>query len=187
MKDIELTLHIDKSIPPIVQPSRKIPYNLRQKLLEKLIDLEENDIIEKVEGPTTWISPLVIVPKRDGDICIIVDMRVANQAIKRERHPLPTVEEIVQEMSGACHFSKLDLRSGYHKLELDATSREVTNFPTSFGLRRHKRLTLGVTSASEHYQQTLERKVFYDLQNVRNISDDVIIWGKSQREHDFYL
>ena len=114
-------------------------------------------------------------------------MRVANQAIKRQKHPIRTVEEIVQEMSGACHFSKLDLRSGYHQLELDATSREITTFSTPFGLRRLKRLTLGVTIASEHDQQTLERKVFYDLQNVRNISDDVIIWGKSQREHDFYL
>ena len=52
-------------------------------------------------------SPLVIAPKRDGDIRIIFDTRVANQAIKRERHPIPTVEEIVQEMRGACHFSKL--------------------------------------------------------------------------------
>ena len=116
---------------------------------------------------------MVIVPKRDGNIRIIVDMRVANQAIKKERHPIPTVEEIVQKLSRACHFSKLDLRSGYHQLEL--------------GLCRHKRLTLEVTSASEYYQQTLERKIFYDLQNMRNISGDVIIWGKSQREHGFYL
>ena len=109
MKDFELTLHIDRSAPPVVQPSQKIPYNPRQKLLEKLTELKEN-IIEKVEGPTTWVPPLIIVPKCDGNIHIIVDMRVANQAIKRERHPIPTVEEIVQEMSGACHFSKLDLR-----------------------------------------------------------------------------
>ena len=187
MKDFELTLHIDKSVPPVVQPSRKIPYNLRQKLLDKLIDLKENDIIEKIKGPTTLVSPLVIVPKRDGDIRITIDMRVANQAIKRERHSIPTVEEIVQEMNEACHFSKLEISSGYHKLELDAASREITNFSTSFGPRRHKRLTLGDTSASEHYHQTLERKVFYDLQNERNISDDVVIWGKSQREHNFYL
>ena len=132
LKDFELTLHIDKSVKPVVQASRKIPYNLRQKLLEKLIELEENDIIEKVEGPTTWGSSLVIVPKRDGDIRIIIDMRVANQAIKRERHPIPTVEEIVQEMSGACHFSKLDLRSGYYQLDLDAASREITTFSTPF-------------------------------------------------------
>ena len=101
-------------------------------MLEKLIELEENDIIEKVEGPTTWGCSLLIVPKRDGDIRIIIYMRVANQAIKRERHPIPTVEEIVQEMSGACHFSKLDLRSGYHQLELDAASREITTISTPF-------------------------------------------------------
>ena len=82
-------------------------------------------------------------------------MRVANQAIKRESHPVPTVEEIVQEMSGACHFSKLDLRSGYYQLEFDAASREITTFSTPFGLRRHKRLTLGVISVWEHYQETL--------------------------------
>ena len=122
LKNFELTLHIDKSVPRAVQPSRKIPYNLRKKLLGKLIELEENDIIEKVERPTTWVSPLVIFLKRDGDIRIIVDMRVANQVIKRERYTIPTVEEIVQEMNGACHFSKLDLRLGYHQLELDAAS-----------------------------------------------------------------
>ena len=51
-------------------------------------------------------------------------------------------------------------------------------------MRRHKRLTLWKTSASKH-QQTLEGKVFYDLQNMCNISDNVIIWGKSQREDGF--
>ena len=52
-------------------------------MLEKINELEENEIIEKVKGPTTWVSPLVIAPKHNGDICITVDMRVANQAIKR--------------------------------------------------------------------------------------------------------
>ena len=55
-------------------------------------------------------------------------------------------------MSGACHFSKLDLCSGYHESELDAASREITTFLTPVGLRTHRRLTLGVTCASKHYQ-----------------------------------
>ena len=79
LKDFELILHTDKSVLPVVHPSREIPYNLRQKLREKLIELEENDIIEKVEGPMTWVSPIVIVPKRDDDIRITVNIRVANQ------------------------------------------------------------------------------------------------------------
>ena len=84
-------------------------------------------------------------------------MRVANQAIKREKSPISTVEEIVQEMSGACHFSKLKLRPGYHQLELNAALQKMTSFSTHFELRRHKRPTVRVTKASEHYQQTFEQ------------------------------
>ena len=82
LKEFELTLHIDKPIPTVLQQSQKISYNLRQKLLEKPIELEENDIIEKFEGPTTRVPPLVIVPKPDGNTRIIVDMSVTNQALK---------------------------------------------------------------------------------------------------------
>ena len=59
-----------------------------------------------------------------GDICIIVDLRVANQAIKSERHLIATVEKIVQEMRETCHFSKLDLLSAYHQLELDVNRKK---------------------------------------------------------------
>ena len=106
LKDFELTLHIDKPVKPVVQESRKIPYNLRQKLLEKLIELEENDIAEIVECPTTWVSHFVILPECSDYICIIVDMRVSNQAIKRERHPIPTVKEIIQEIKWRLRFLK---------------------------------------------------------------------------------
>ena len=90
-------------------------------------------------------------------------------------------------MGGACYFSKLDLHSGYHQLELDAELAEITTFSTPVGLHRHNRLTLGVTTASRYYQQTLETKFFYDLRNMCNIQVDIIIWEKSQHEHDFYL
>ena len=97
-------------------------------MLEKLTELQENDIIEKVEGPVTWVSPLVIVPKQDGNNRTILAMRVANRAIKRDRQPIPTSEEIVQEMTRACHFSKLNLCPGYHQLQLDAALQEITTF-----------------------------------------------------------
>ena len=165
MKDFDLTLHINFPVPLAVQPSRKITYNLRQKLLEKLVELKENDIIEKVQGPTTCPPPphLVIVPKCNGSICVIVDMRVGNQAIKRERHFIPPGEEFVQEMSGICHFSELDLRWGYHQLELNAASQKITTFSTHRGLNRHKRLTLGVTSF-QALSGNSWKKSFYELQ-----------------------
>ena len=118
LKDFELTLQINQSVPCVSQPSRKIPYNLRQKLLGKIAELEQNvTLLKKLK---VWVTPFVIFQNSDGNICIIVDMKIANKAIKRKRHPIHTVKEIVHKMSGACHFSKLDLHSGYHQLELDA-------------------------------------------------------------------
>ncbi|XP_068758051.1 uncharacterized protein [Montipora capricornis] len=92
LKGYELKLHIDETVKPVTQPVRRIPFGLREKVDKKLDQLLELDIIEEVpDGPSGWISPLVVVPKGDGDIRVCVDMRRANEAIIRERHPIPTV------------------------------------------------------------------------------------------------
>ena len=61
----------------------------------------ECDIIEPVEGPTPWVSPVVVVPKPSGDIRLCVDMRKANEAIVRERHPIPTLDDILYQLKGS--------------------------------------------------------------------------------------
>jgi hypothetical protein len=53
-------------------------------------------------------------------------MRQANQAIQREKHPVPTVEETLQEMSTAKVFTKLDLNMAFHQIELSPESRDIT-------------------------------------------------------------
>lgn len=83
-----------------------------------------------------------------GDIRLCVDMRRANEAIMRERHPIPTIDEITQGMNGSSVFSKLDLKWGYHQLELTPESKYITTFVTHCGLYRYKRLLFGVNSAS---------------------------------------
>ena len=57
-------------------------------------------------------------------------MRDANKAIRRTRHVTPTIEELVSDLNGATVFSKIDLRSGCHQLELDPESRYITTFST---------------------------------------------------------
>ena len=68
------------------------------------------DNIESVEGPTPWVSPVVVVPKPSGDIRLCVDMRKANEAIVRERHPIPTVDDIFYQLNESKVFSNLDLK-----------------------------------------------------------------------------
>ena len=86
LKDFQLEIPIDKTVNPVAQQPRRIPLSQRAKLEEKLDELEKLDIIEKAEGPTPWVSPVVIVPKKN-DIRLCVDMRQANEAVIRERHP----------------------------------------------------------------------------------------------------
>nr|XP_034321902.1 uncharacterized protein K02A2.6-like [Crassostrea gigas] len=110
-------------------------------------------------------------------------MRQANAAIIRERHPIPTVDEILYNVNGSEVFSKLDLRSGYHQIELEEPSREITTFVTYKGLYRYKRLMFGISSAPEKYQQVISQ-VFHDCEGVQNISDDIVIHGRDKAEHD---
>ena len=88
LKDFQLDIPIDQSVKPVAQPMRRVPFSLRDKLEQKRDELVTLDVIEKAEGPTPWISPVVVVSKPNGDMRLCVDMRQANSAIVRERHPI---------------------------------------------------------------------------------------------------
>ena len=156
-KDFKVKLHIDNTVTPVAQPARKIPFHMRQKVTAALEKLESQGIIEKVDGPTPWISPLVVIPQKDGDIRLCVDMRMANRAILRERHPTPTVDDLIHTLNGATVFSKLDLHAGYHQLLLNEESRYITTFQTHQGLRRYRTLNLGTSSGLKFFNTPLQR------------------------------
>ena len=118
LKKFQLKLYVNEEVKPVVQPLRRLPFALRDRVSQKLRELENDDIIEKVEGPTPWVSPLVVIPKNDGnDVRICVDMRRANEAIIRERYPIPTIDEILLDLNRSTVFSKLDIKSAYHQIE----------------------------------------------------------------------
>ena len=186
LKGVEIKLHIDKEVPPVVQQARRIPFHLRKQVEKELDHLESLGIIEDVEGPTPWVSPLVIIPKKNGDVRLCIDMRMANRAIRRERHPTPTTDDLIHTLNGATVFSKLDLRSGYHQLTLAPESRYITTFATHKGLKRYTRLNFGTNSASEMFQKVVNEQI-RDIPGSLNVSDDVIVFGKTQVEHDAAL
>nr|XP_050023934.1 uncharacterized protein K02A2.6-like [Dermacentor andersoni] len=185
LKDFQVHLRVDPSVQPVAQPHRRIPFSMRKPLEKELERLQSLGIIEKTEGPTPWVSPIVAVPKpHDPEhIRMCVDMRCANQAIQRERHVTPTVDDIFVALNGSILFSKLDLKDGYHQLELGASSRVITTFSRHAGLFRYKRLNFGINSAAEVFQDTI-RQVLTNISNVLNVSDDILVYGKTEKEHD---
>ena len=184
LKSFQLEIPIDPDVDPVIQPMRRIPYSLRDKLSKKLDELLDLDIIERVEEPSSWVSPVVCVPKHSGeDIRLCVDMRQANTAVRRVRHPIPTIDELLHEMNSSTVFSKLDITWAYHQIELKPQSREITTFVTHKGLFRYKRLMFGISCAPEMYQNVLQQ-VLQGCEGVHNIMDDIIVHASSQVEHD---
>lgn len=75
LKNFKLMLHIDENVTPVAQQVRRIPFAMREKVEAKLKELQDMDIIEPVEGPSSLVSPIVVTPKQSGDIRLCVDMR----------------------------------------------------------------------------------------------------------------
>ena len=113
-------------------------------------------------------------------------MRRANEAIVRERHPIPTIQEVLYDLNGATVFSKIDLKWGFHQVELDEDSRDITTFVTHRGLYRYRRLMFGITSAPEKYQKIIS-DVLAGCKGVANIADDLVVYGADLWEHDANL
>ena len=125
----------------------------------------------------------MVVPKQNDEIRLCVDMRWANEAIIRERYQRPSVDEVLRNLNQSTVFSKLDLRWGYHQLELHPDSRSITTFMNHCGLYRYKRLMFGINSAPEVYQHVIQQTL-QGCEGVANISDNIIVHSRSTEEHN---
>lgn len=115
IKDIVIDIPIKTDVVPVIQPYRRIPIALEKLVDNKLDELLSQGVIEKVNEPSKWVSPVVVVPKGE-DVRICVDMRRANEAVERENHPLPTIEDFLPDLAKAKVFSRLDVENAFHQV-----------------------------------------------------------------------
>jgi hypothetical protein len=109
-----------------------------REALNKELDIQESlGVIEPVEGPTPWVSRIVVFPKSmPGEVRITQDWRDVNAHVEREIQPRPTFEEATDEMGGSTIWSKLDMFKSFHQIALHPNSRTYATFSTPRGLRR---------------------------------------------------
>ena len=171
---------------PVVNPPRRVPHSLKQRLHHALDKNMKSGVLVKVDQPTDWVSNLVIVEKKNGSLRLCLDPRDLNKGIKREHYKIPTMQEIASEFAGKTVFSTLDLKDGYWQVQLDEDSSRLCTFNTPFGRYRFTRMPFGIKSASEVFQKKNE-EAFAGIPGIHIVADDIIIAAVNTEEHDQIL
>lgn len=152
---VSVHIHLDPDVKPIFQPMRRIPVALEEAVNNKLKELMARDIIEEKKGPVSWRKPMemVVVGKANGEPRICLDLRRLNEAVMRERHPMPVIDDFLARIGPNMIRSKLDVKDSFLQLELNEESRDAMVFLTARGLYRFKRMPFGLVSAPEVFQK----------------------------------
>ena len=161
-----------------------VPYPLLPKVKTELDRMVEQGVISKVERPTGWCSWLVVVPKANKmDVRLRADLMQLNKAVKREFHPMSSVDDSLAKLSNARYFTRLDANSGFWQIPLDSESQFLTTFITPYGRFCFHRLCFGISSAPEIFQRTMN-KILEGVPGVICHMNDVLIHGTTREEHD---
>ncbi|XP_055527858.1 uncharacterized protein K02A2.6-like [Wyeomyia smithii] len=176
MPGVVVKFSIDETIPPVRNAYFNVPAAFREAAKQRLKQMEEQDIIEQVTTAPNWISGMSAVPKGKTDFRLVVNMRAANKAIKREYFRMPLIDDMTIKLHGAKYFSKLDLSNAFYHLELSPESRDLTTFLSESGMYRFKRLMFGVNCAPEIFQREMTN-ILKDEKNIIVYIDDILIFG----------
>lgn len=176
-----VSVHVRQGARPVFLRARPLPYALREPVERTLREHVRDGILTPVDR-SDWATPIVPVVKKDGNIRICADFKLTlNKVLEIDRYPLPRVEDLLVRLHGGQRFSKIDLSQAYAQLVLD-DSKKYTVINTHKGLFRYNRLVYGLASSPGIFQRRLE-ELFSDLPLVGVFLDDVIITGKSSKEH----
>ncbi|KAI2642379.1 Retrovirus-related Pol polyprotein from transposon opus [Labeo rohita] len=178
-------VQVSSTVKPVRQKLRHLPLSIRKEVSTELNLLLTSGIIELIDA-SEWVSPLVVVRKRDGRIRLCVDLREPNKSVIMDCYPIPNMEDLFTELAGASHYSQIDLSSAYHQLPLHPDSRNLTAFITHEGLFRFTQVPFGLASAPLAFQKMMQT-VLKELDGVKNYLDDIIVYGNSQEAHDKHL
>ena len=177
-------IQTDPSIPPVQNRPRRIPHVMKALVIQKLRSLEKSGMIARVEEPTEWISNLTAVWKSDKtQVRVCLDPRDLNKAILRNHFKMPTLDDVLPELTGAKIFSILDAKDGFLQIRLSEHSSKLTTFWGPDGRYRWLQMPFGLSSAPEEFQRRLQGAL-HGIQGVVVVADDILVFGKGKTEEE---
>jgi hypothetical protein len=131
---------------------------------------------------------VLFVLKKDGTQRLCVDYCALNEVTIKNKYPLPRIIDLFDQLRGACVFSKIDLRSGYHQLKIRECDIPKNAFILRYGLYKYTMMSFGLTNAPACFMY-LMNKVFMEYLDkfVMVFIDDILVYSRSEEEHEDHL
>ena len=196
--------HLKPNAKPTRHAPRKVPIHLQDAFHKEIRILEQLGILEETKDVTEWVNSFVIIEKVPTDsskiptdsnssqghsmsnkLRICLNPRDLDEALEREPYYTQSIEEMAK-FHGMTRFTIADFNKGYWMVELDPESRKYTMMALDIGRFQWTTLPIGSIVTQDVFQRKLDA-IFLDVPGVTGIADDMVIYGRSDLEHDKHL
>jgi hypothetical protein len=178
---IEHALNVDPKAKPVKQPLRWFDEPKRKAISSELHRLENAGFIREIKA-STWVSNLVIVPKKNTDVQrVCIDYTSLNKHCPKDPFLLPRIDQIIDSMVGCARLSFLDAYSGYNQIKLKKEDEEKTTFITPYGVFCYQVMPFGLKNTGATYQRMMQNCLGSQIgRNIQVYIDDVVITTRKE-------
>jgi hypothetical protein len=177
------SLNVEPGTRPMVQPIRTFHMEVEAQITQEVKKLLDVGFIKPIQHPR-WLSNIVPVKKKNGQIRCCVDFRNLNKACPKDEFPLPNMDLLIDSVAGHAMFSFMDEFSGYNQIRMSTKDAEKTAFRTPIDNFYYTVMPFGLKNAGATYQMTMTA-MFHDMMHkeIEDYVDDIVVKSKKREDH----
>ncbi|KAL1973423.1 hypothetical protein VTN31DRAFT_6058 [Thermomyces dupontii] len=180
-RDVDYRIELEPGADPVKDIGHAPLYKMSLEELEAVKKYLEANLSKGFIVPSAapFASP-VLVARSAGKLRFCVDYRKLNALSKKDRYPLPLIDELMDRLHGARYFTKLDVRQGFHRIRMSAESEDLTTFRTRYGSFKYRVMPFGLTNGPSVFQRFVNTTFFDYLDRFMTAYvDDILIYSRT--------